>query len=207
MIAKVNLLPVLKQEKLKQRRTRQLAISIGVTVIAIAIAVPILLFIYRTTQGVVLSRTQKSIDEKQQQIAEFEDIETMLTVKQDLAELPALYMQRVYTTQLLKILPSVTPVGLVFTNLDIEGSGNFTISGETNSYVNVEKLFSGLQRADVKDVNPDRVEPDPDKVGYFTNLFLESVSGASGDQVSFTISGQFDPKIVAPKEEATDGQE
>lgn len=205
MVAQVNLLPGLKQDKLKGKRTRQLIISIGTAAIVIGIAVPIVLFVYKSTQSLLLSRTQNSIDEKVETIRSFPDITTMLTVKDDLSDLPALYGRRVFLSELFRVLPTATPQEVKFNSLEFNGSGGFTIVGNTNSYRSVEKLFEALKQLSVE-VKIDRVDPDPQANGDFRNLQLLEESGLSGDEVSFTISGLFNSEIIAKLSGGNDGQ-
>ena len=205
MVAQVNLLPGLKQDKLKGKRTRQLAISIGVTVAVIAIVVPVILFAYRSTQSLVLSRTQKSINEHLDTIRNFEDIDTMLSVKDNLNDLPALYNRRLYISELFKILPAATPQEVRFSSLEITSSSGFTIVGRTDSYRAVEKLFEALKQLSVE-VKINRIEPDPQANGDFQNLLLLEQSGLSGDEVSFTITGQFNPGLISKLSGGSDGQ-
>lgn len=192
----INLLPDSKQQRLQAARTRKMIISIATLVIILAVAIPIILTVVRSGQSLYLSRTQDQIQERKQTIQSTENITTILTVKDHLASLPALYQQRLLISKLLDYLPNVTPQNVHLNSLIIESTGGtFSISGSTDSYSNAEKLYRALLQAN-DSVDPNKVEPDPDKAGYFTNVVLQNVSGPSGKEVSFTIVGNFDLGLV-----------
>lgn len=195
MRTQVNLLPSTKQDKLKASRTRQLVITVGSVLLLAAIALPIVLFVSKSTQIVVLKRTQTQIDERMKQVEETPNIHTMLTVQADLASLPSLYSQRLLVSDLFSILPSVTPTDVKLSSQKISTDGSIEFTGTASSYAAVNKFFEALQRAGTK-YDPNKV-PDPNATGEFSDLVLLNVGGISGGQVSFSIKGKYSQKILA----------
>jgi len=192
----VNLLPQKKQENLKAKRLRQLVITTGSVVLVVAIALPIVLFVAKSGQNLVLKRTQNQIDERISTIKSTPDITTMLTVKDHLASLPELYEQRLLVSELFKILPNVTPTQVKLSSADVSADGSITFTGTASSYSAIQKFFVALQRAG-DNYDPEKVDPDPNVSGQFSEMVLESVNGTSGGQVSFTILGRFAQTIIS----------
>ncbi|MBI4100964.1 hypothetical protein HY441_00635 [Candidatus Microgenomates bacterium] len=192
----VNLLPDTKQQRLRLKRTRQVAVSIATLVLIVAIAAPVLLVVARQSQQVLLDRTQKQIDERKKTLKETDNISTMLTVKDHLASLPSLYDQRTFATELLAVLPGVMPQEIRLTNIEVDvGAGTISFAGSSPTYGAVEKFFRAVQQAGIK-VDANRVDPNPDTSGYFTSVVLEDVSGPSGSEVTFTIKANFDAQLT-----------
>lgn len=195
MRTQVNLLPSTKQDKLKASRTRQLVITVGSVVLLAAIALPIVLFVSKSTQSVVLNRTQSQINERMQKIATTPDIYTQLTVKDHLGSLPALYKQRLLVSDLFKILPNVITTEVRLNSLKVGTDGTIEFAGTANSYAAVNKFFVALQRAGTE-FDPNKVA-DPSTTGQFSGLVLQNVGGISGGQVSFSIKGRYAQSILA----------
>lgn len=192
----VNLLPASKQSRLQQQRRKHLFISLITAVIIVAVAVPIVLFVVKQSQSLLLSRTQTEINKRKEELGSTPDITTMLSVKDHLNALPQLYDQRLGVSKLLEHLPSLTPTEINFNNLTVDTATNsISITGVSTSYYKVAQFYLALQRANV-DFDPQKVEPDPDKVGDFTTVVLQDVGGPSGEEVTFTITASFNAEII-----------
>lgn len=204
MNKQINLLPSLKQERLQEVRMRRIIVGTATAILILSIALPLILLLTRSGQSIVLNRVQKGIDDKLTQLRETENITTILSAQDHLDALPDLYHQRLLVSQLFKILPSVIPQEVSLSDLQIAADGTITFSGTANSYTAVEKFYNGLILADVNDFNIERAEPNPAVNGHFTDLVLENVSGLTGREIGFTISGRFDQTILQLG--ANDGQ-
>lgn len=195
MAQQVNLLPKTKQEKIQASRVRQLSITIGSIILLGAVALPLILFISKTTQGIVLKRTQASIDKNQATIEGTPNIVTMLTVQQHLDALPGLYSQRVYVSDLFNILPNVINTDVKLTSLKVTTDGTIQFVGTSSSYGAVNKFFVSLN-AYGANYDPNKVSG-PVVSGKFSDLKLENVTGISGNQVTFTINGRYSQSVIA----------
>lgn len=196
MNKQINLLPDSKQDRLKERRARQMVTTIASLIIVVAIGVPIFLLVIKGSQQLYLSRLQDQIDANKNTINSTANIATILTVKDHLTSLSGLYANRAISTELLSILPSVTPQGVKFSSLEFDNSTyTLIITGSAAKYSDVEKFYRALSNIGAE-VNVNRVEPDPSASGLFTGETLQSVSGSSGVQVDFTINAVFDPKVI-----------
>ena len=199
----INLLPDIKQNRLKSQRVKHLTMSIAVFLMIAAIALPVTLFLINQGQKLYVKRIQDQINERQDTVKNTPNITTMLTVKDHMASLPTLYDQRLYVTKLLSYLPSITPSDIRFNNLGIDTSGHIIISGTTLSYSNVDKFYQAMLYAGVN-YDPNAIEADPNAAGNFTNVVLESAGGTSGQEVQFTISADFKPDLVSATEAGDD---
>lgn len=194
MAVQVNLLPDIKQERLRAERIKQLTIGIAVSVLIAAIGVPLILF--SVNQGIKFAqgRTQEDIAERTNQIQTFPDINTMLSVQANLDALPDLYHQRVQPSELLGLLPSLMPAEIRLSSLELTPEGNLKLIGFSPTFNAVQTFYTALGNAGLA-TNTERIEPNPDTEGYFTNLVLESASG-DADEVSFSISATYAPELI-----------
>lgn len=191
MVKQINLIPVSKQESAKQSRVRRLITSIATAVIVVSIGVPLLLLGISGSQKFLLNRTQGQIDERKNQLRQVENIATMLTVKDHLASLPALYDKRLFASELLLYISSVLPQEIRLSSVEIDAAtSTIQFSGTAPTYTSAEKFYKALLVAGT-DLKPDSVEPNPNLTGLFTNLTLQDVSGPSGTEVNFTINASF----------------
>lgn len=195
MSVQVNLLPNTKQERLKAKRVRQMIIAGCFVAIAIAVAVPTILFFLRLALDLNLDSKQKNIDELKAKIKNTPNIENMLSVKDRLNQLPLLYSNRNQYSEFLTYMLSRVPQDVKLSTVELTDDGTMRILGESPSYELVEKFYESLRQANVS-VNPDNIEPDADLQGLFTSMQLDDVDGASGAEVSFTISGVFSDDLV-----------
>lgn len=187
----INLLPDSKIEGEKRQRTRRLATSITTAVIVVTIGVPLLLLGIKGGQNLALGRTQGQIDERLNQLKSTEQLATILTVQDHMASLPELYRQRIFVSELVKIIPSLMPSEIRLSNIEVDViSGTIQISGIAPTYSSAEKFHKSLQFVGVAS-DTSTVDPDPDLSGLFTNVVLRDISGPSGTEVNFVISATF----------------
>lgn len=193
----INLLPDTKQARLRAQHTRKLLVSSTTAILIIGVAIPVILLIVKGGQSLYLKRTQSQIEEKKATLKNTENIVTMLSVKDHLNSLPALYNQRVVVTKLLKKLPSVMPQDLRLSNLSLDvAGGSLIFTGASGSYASVEKFALALKQHGGSH-DPGKVNDPAATQGNFSNVVLQSVSGASGDEVSFTITANFAPNLIS----------
>lgn len=196
MINKVNLLPDAKQHRLREQRLRRLATSAALGVMALAVGVPILLLAIRGAQTLTLKRTQTQIDERKAQIQNTENITTMLSVKDHLDSLPALYSQRTRFSRLLAVLPRVTPKSVRLTDVEMAAtSSSVSFKGVSSTYNEVEKFYKALVNHGRK-VDLNRVEANITDA-RFSNVVVSDISGPSGSEVTFSISANFIPSLIS----------
>lgn len=193
----INLLPDLRQAKLKDRRRKQLASGISVLVWSICGGVVVLLSIYVAGQKVAINVLSNNIKDKENKLQSISGLPDALTAQEHLASLSSLYGKRVYMTKFFAAYAQADPTNAVLNSLSVDQSNVLTVSGEAKTYADVAKLDRALAASNVsvgQDAKPSN-EP------YFSNVNITSVN-ADAKGVSYTISAQ----MAAGVTETTNGQ-
>lgn len=207
MAMQVNLLPDSKQQRLKAKRIRRLILGGIVLVLITTVASPLVLLATTGTQNLLLGRAQKNIDNRLEEIRGTENIVTILSVQDRLNALPPLYQQRLIITELLNELPAITPKEVRLETMSINTlAGGMVFTGSAPNYFTVRKFYHALQRKPLT-IDPNRVEPDPDKEPYFTSVLLQNVSTEGAKEgILFEITAQFAPELIDGEKGEADGQ-
>lgn len=196
----INLLPDVKQERLRVQKHRRFAVGLSVLVIALALAVPILLLVAKGTQAVLTARTQDSIDKKIQELQNTPDLADILTTQAHLKSLPALYSQRLLPTRFFDAIPATLPTSVRLSGVEMDLSGSAKFTGYGDNYAAVQKFVAALEAANslANQSASEQQQQPPAKL--FSRVQLDSVSSdlATGD-VLFIISSSFDPGVLSAK--------
>ncbi|MDF2461560.1 MAG: hypothetical protein K0S68_963 [Candidatus Saccharibacteria bacterium] len=174
----INLLPDLRQAKLRERRRRQLVSGISVLVWSICGGVVLLLVIFSTGQKVVINNLNNSIDQKKGELERMEDLPEALTAADHLNSLhgidgqPGLYDKRVLYTNFFKAYESADPTDITLQSLGVDASNALVVKGLGKSYAAVAKLARAVERYNVT------VGPNANSANspYFTDVKLLNVS-------------------------------
>jgi len=193
MTTLINLLPDLRQAKLKERRRRQLATGVGVTVWVVCGAVIALLSVYAAGQKVVISNHTKSIAEKEDSLRSVTGLVDALTANQHLASLPDLYGQRVYLSKFFEAYSQSDPTSVALSSLQVDSSNLLTILGTAPSYAEVAKLARALTAANVT-VGPGASESN---TPYFTSVTIGGLDYSDKAGVSFTITANLQSEVTS----------
>lgn len=183
MSVAINLLPDLRQAKLKDLRRRQLAVGVGITVWVVCGALVALLSVWAAGQKVVINTLTGSIKEKQEALKQVDGLIDALTADQHLASLPALYAKRVYLSKFFTAYMAASPVDTTISALAIDETNSLKITGTAPSYAQVAKLARALEASNVTVGEGAAVDNDP----YFKNVSITGVDG-SDKNVAFTIT-------------------
>lgn len=184
-----NLLPDIKIEFIKSRRTKRLMMLVSVITMGISVVLLGFMFSYRTVQRQHFGNLNKDITDLRAELEGNTELSKMLSVQNQLKTLPALYDGRPAADRLPLYLDQLTPVNVSINNLAIDFSQStvmITGSGENisaiNAYVDTLKFTSFSS-------GTDQATPPA-----FKDVVLTSF-GRSDDKVSFTIDASFDPRI------------
>ncbi|HEX3082143.1 MAG TPA: PilN domain-containing protein [Candidatus Saccharimonadia bacterium] len=188
----INLLPDLRQAKLKDRRRRQLVTGLGVVVWAVCGGVVVLLWLYSAGQKVIISNYTKSIADKEQSLEQVTGLVDALTANQHLASLPALYDKRVFLTKFFQAYQEADPITIALSSLQVDPAGLLTVLGTAPSYAEVAKLDRTLEASNIKVGTGAAAANSP----YFMDVNITSVSKEK-DGVSFTITANLQPGVTA----------
>ena len=183
-----NLLPDIKLEYIKAKRTKRSIMVISLIVGGSALTLFILLFI--TVNGFQkkhITDLTNDIDDQLAQLESIEDLDKILTVQNQLNSLTPLHEGKPVTTRLFKFLPQLVPqkASVASLGLNYEAS-TMEISGSADSISTVNKFVDTLKFTEFT--------LDGQKKQAFNSVVLEDFSKAE-DETSYNISLIFDPII------------
>jgi Tfp pilus assembly protein PilN len=190
----INLLPDIRQAKLKERRRRQLVSGVSVMVWVVCGAIVLLLSVYTAGQKVAIKVLSNSISQKKTELQNVTGLTDALTAQQHLASLGGLYEKRVYMTKFFKAYSEADPTQVTINSLALDAQNAMIVNGNGTSYAAVAKLARALEASNVK-VGTGAAESNSP---YFTNVTIKNVSStASG--VSFTLDATIDTEVTSGK--------
>ncbi|MBW3538209.1 PilN domain-containing protein [Candidatus Parcubacteria bacterium] len=192
MTAKINLLPDIRQAKVRARQQRRLAAGIGTMVCTLSIGAVVVLALVMAAQKLRLAALQNSINASQNQLQSESNLKDMLTVQQHLAALPGLYDQRAYITRFLDTLVSVSPTQFAVSSLEIDAQNNLKFTGQAQNYNLVTKFTQALEASNLT-LGP---AASPSNPPHFTNVNISSVSLDSDNKVAFSLSATMAPQVT-----------
>jgi hypothetical protein len=180
----VNLLPDLRQAKLRERRRRQLVSGVAVTVWVICGGVVILMALYVAGQKVIIANYTSSINSEKKQLQAVPNLLDAYTAEQHLASLPGLYSQRVFMTKFFDAYSQSDPTVTNLESLTIDSSNTLTVQGVGPTYASVAKLARALAAMNVSIGTSAQADNTP----YFSNVQITTVTNAQGKGVTYGIS-------------------
>jgi uncharacterized membrane protein YciS (DUF1049 family) len=185
-----NLLPDVKLQYLKARRTRRLVTSASTVAIIAALAVLVLLLgtVY-VFQKKNLSDLNRDIKNYSSQLEGTPDLNKILTVQNQLNVLTSLHDQKPVASRLFGYLTQLTPTDATISKLDVDYTQNtMSITGSAkaldvvNTYADTLKFTTYTKDGSNASTNA------------FTNVVLSQFSRNS-QGASYTITANFDPVI------------
>ncbi len=179
----INLLPDLRQAKLRDKRRRQLASGVAVVIWSVCGGVIVLLSIYWGGQKAFIASKSSSITEKIQQLKEVPGIIDALTAQEHLAALPGLYSKRVYISKFLNAYSASNPADVALSTLTMDASNALKVTGSANSYAAVAKLARALEQSNLT-VGPNAL---PTNQPYFTSVAITGASAEQTGKINFTL--------------------
>jgi Tfp pilus assembly protein PilN len=178
----VNLLPDVRQAKLREHRRRQLASGLAVMIWVVCGVALVLMLVIITGQKVAINLATKDIQDKTSQLKQVTGLTDALTAEQHLAALPGLYGQRVYMTKFFDAYQQADPKTISISAMNIDPTNVLTVVGTSGTMAEIAKLDRALEGSNVK-VGTSAA---PTNSPYFSNVSISSDSRA-GNKVNFTI--------------------
>lgn len=185
-----NLLPSVKLEYIKARRTKRLVMSIAIVAGLFSFAIFGLLFVnVNFLQTGHISNLTKEIEDNTNQLKSIEDIDKVLTVQNQLTELTALHEKKPAADRALTYISQVTPQKASTSQVSVDfEQQTISISGTTDSLVTVNKF------ADTLKFTKYVVDDSTDQINAFSDVVLANFS-VSDDQTTYQIDLKFNPEI------------
>lgn len=186
-----NLLPNIKLEYVKTRRTKHLMAFVSIVVGAIAItALLIALFVVDVVQKKSLNDLNDDISTYSKQLKGTKDLSSMLTVQNQLSALTSLHDAKPVASRLFTYISQVTPAQANLNKLNVDYSMNTITIGGTAPTLDTVSLYTDTLKATKFTASKDTAS----KNKAFTDVVLSSF-GRDDKGATFTITLTFDPAI------------
>ncbi len=198
-----NLLPDVKLEYIKARRTQRTIITSSVVVSGAAIALFVLLFlVVNVVQKNHLSSIDADIKASKNELKSKQDLSKILTIQNQLKSLPALHADKPVASRALGYIQQVTPQSSSVSSLVL----NFTektikIEGSADSLATVNTFVDTLKFTSYTATSVDTPEANPESVLAFKSVVLTSFAVASGNTkdknkaATYSITLSYEPDI------------
>lgn len=193
----LNLLPDIKREYIKTRRTYARVISLSILISLVAVGVTVLLAVWvYAVQTVHISLVTDSIKKNETKLESIKDVDKYVTIQNQLANLSALHDEKNDFARLLEFLPQFNPVSPDNVTLNSvavnDQDGTITMQGTTSTYTGLVKFRDILQKAQIKyktgDADDEQTEALFSEVTVPEQALSVSTSGdGMGTQVSFKV--------------------
>ena len=187
-----NLLPDVKKEYVKTKRTKRLIMSVSFLVSAVSIGIVLVLFsVVQVAQKQHISDLTEDIKTAERKIQSIEGIDKMLTVQNQLSLLPDLHKQKPETSRLFDYVRFLSPDKVKVSRLNFDAtSESLILQGTADSLATVNKFVDNIKAARYRiDVNGEEDE--------IQVPFKQVGTELTGDNelASFKIEMAFDPTI------------
>jgi Tfp pilus assembly protein PilN len=187
----LNLLPDVKLQFIKARRTKRLVTVISVIATAAALVIFLVMF---TTVHVVqkksLSDLNKDITKYSKQLRSIPDLDKILTVQNQLNTLTGLHDDKAAATRLFGYISEVTPSQVTISKLDVDFTANtMSISGHAPALDVINSYTDTLKATQYKTDEAGSV-----KTNAFSSVVLASF-GRDAQSATYTITLNFDHVI------------
>lgn len=218
MNIQLNLLPDVKQQFIKTRRTRRLITIIALLTSSVAVAVTAMLFVTTNVwQARTINNVTEDIEDGLSELQAVPELSKILTVQEQLEGLDEVHNNKTAANRLYDYLPQILPQGVIVSELNVDFENQVVeiegyvdnvqaASSATGSLEIVNKFVDTLKFTDyvVYEENPEFDPTAPELVEQFINqqdplrAFSEVVlSGANKEEeeTKFTVNAKFDPRI------------
>jgi hypothetical protein len=185
-----NLLPDIKLEYVKARRTKYLLSFVSVIVAGIALAVFLFAFFYvNVVQKQDLNNLKADVTDYSKQLRGVKDLGKILTVQNQLGTLTTLHETKPVTSRTFSYIAQVTPVQASLTKLTIDYTTNTMLIGGRAPTLDTVSVYTNTLKA-TKYTTAMSKEKKPAFSEVVLSSFARDDKGAT-----FTITLKFDPEI------------
>lgn len=185
MTVRLNLLPDLRQQRLRDQRRRQSATLMAIIVCVVAGGITLVLALYNGAQKFNISSVSNKISADKSQLVGISGLTNALTSEQALASLQSLYGKRVFLTKFFDAYGQLTPSDVALNSLKLSGPNTLEVNGQADSYATVAKLVAAMQAENVT-IGPNA---STGNTPYFSDIQVSVESRSSGSVLSsFSLS-------------------
>ena len=192
-----NLLPDVKIEFIKARRTKQLMTLISLVLTAAALAVFLfMLFFVNVVQRKSLSDLNTDIKKYSSQLKNTENLDKILTVQNQLGTLTSLHEEKPVASRLFGYISQVTPAQASLKKLTVDFDGSTMSVGGSAPSLDVVSAYTDTLKA-----TRFTVGQSTEKKKAFSDVVLSNF-GRDDNGATFTITLKFDPDIFDVNQKA-----
>jgi Tfp pilus assembly protein PilN len=195
-----NLLPDVKQQFIKARRTKRLIISVSFIAAAVALFIFIFLLVFVDVfQKARISNLHNQIASSKSQIQGKSNLNEILTIQNQLKTLPSIYGSLPASNRLSNYLTELIPANATISSLSLNYStNNILISGAADSSATVAQLVDTLKFATYT-LNGQGSTPAFSAVAV-TSIALNTSATSGSSKTTYALSFNFDPKLFNPSD-------
>lgn len=191
----LNLLPDVKLEYLRARKTRRAVIGLSAVVTVAAVGLMTLLFlVVNVAQRTHLNNLNRDIETISQTLREVPELDRVLTVQNQLNHLTALHDNKPVTTRLAHYIAQVTPTAATIAELELDFANHtMSIRGGADSLRTVNQFADTLKFTDYKTQTGTSGRA-------FSSVVLKALERAEG-RTTYTLTMSFDQIIFSSAED------
>lgn len=199
----INLVPDVKQELIKAKRTRTMVVSIAIIVGVVSVGIVILLCVYLFgVQTLRQTLADKAIDDKSAKLKQVPDLGNMLTIQNQLSVVNELHDKKNIDSRLFELLTAINPAKpnqVIFSQVKIDSENStIHIDGQAaNGFVAADALKKTIQAASFsyKDQDTTKTEPLASNISVSNLSYGEDANGAK--VLRFSIDFEYTQALFA----------
>lgn len=190
-----NLLPDVKKEYIKTKRTRKIIASFSFLITSVFIGVTVLLFLFvRFAQTKNIDDLTNDIKSETSQIQAQEDVSRKLTVQNQLTILTPLHEGKPEVSRVFDYVRFYSPDTAELSELTVDTTDNvMTISGNISTLAEANRLVDNIKSVTYATYNPS--EDKPEAVNEQAYTITEASVSSDGEQARFEVEYEFNPDI------------
>ncbi len=185
-----NLLPDVKLEYIKTKKTKQLVVSTSIIIAGASLALLLILFlIVNVAQKQHLKHLNSDIKANISKLQNTPDLDKVLTIQNQLNSLPNLHGQKPVTSRFFGYVSQLTPTTATISQAKIDfDASTITISGDADSLSTVNKFVDTIKFTEYT------VDGSTESKKAFSDVVLSSFTKTEKG-VTYQIDFKFDPAI------------
>lgn len=202
----LNLLPDIKIQYQKARRTQAKVVSgaILVSLVSVGAVVLAVMWVYGI-QGIHRSQLEKGIEKKYAELSAIKDVDKYVTVQSQLENISGLHAQKTIMSRTFDVMAKLNPKApnnVRISTLNIDTATNtMMIDGQTDSYTGLETFRDTLRNASLSytTTGEDGMVTEPLFTPETVTILTQGVGKTNEGKaiVSFKISVEYNPKVFA----------
>lgn len=193
-----NLLPDVKLEYIKATYRRRIITLVSLIIAGSFLTIFVLMFMFvRVNQQAQLKDLDKDIAANLNTLKENKDLDKVLTIQNQLSELPRLHEEKAMTSRVFDYMTQLKHDKMFVTSLSVDTEGNtMAVKGETDSIASINKFVDTLKFTKYTQGSGDSVtEGQAFSSVVLNNFSLATAGNNAARAASFEVSFNFDPMI------------